>query len=407
MSAENLRDMRKDSKKRAIFFENTLQEALQTQEEQALLQWVSSITEEDIPVHVIRQLIASFLEGIMNLPLQSQKKLLLFLLERAEARSLNFEEQNIVVKETLSNIYETEKDYLSAAQILSQLPLDGNSRNISEEYKLRTYIKIAQLFLSVGDSNSAESFLNRASAAITFCDNEQIKHLFKICHAQVLEAKRKFAEAAWHYYELSQIDGKGGNLMNSNDSVSLDFLNHAVICAIFSPAGPQRSRILTALFRDERSRSLLSFDMLQAVYMDRILKKKQMETFSDLLASFQLKTTSGDGQNIFEQSLVEHNLLAVSKIYNNIGLEELGSLLEIPPGTAENLASKMIYEGRLKGAIDQVNRIIEFESPFEEILLWDARLESFCLEVDHCYERIIKKYPYSTEMEVSMDWNKQ
>ena len=38
-----------------------------------------------------------------------------------------------------------------------------------------------------------------------------------------------------------------------------------------------------------------------------------------------------DGMTILLHAVIEHNLLAYSKLYNNIMLEGLGQLLEIPP----------------------------------------------------------------------------
>lgn len=38
------------------------------------------------------------------------------------------------------------------------------------------------------------------------------------------------------------------------------------------------------------------------------------------------------GSSILDRAVIEHNLLSASKLYNNIKFEELGALLEIPPG---------------------------------------------------------------------------
>lgn len=38
-----------------------------------------------------------------------------------------------------------------------------------------------------------------------------------------------------------------------------------------------------------------------------------------------------DGSTVVERSVTEHNLLAASKVYRNVTLGELGSLLEVPP----------------------------------------------------------------------------
>ena len=76
-----------------------------------------------------------------------------------------------------------------------------------------------------------------------------------------------------------------------------------------------------------------------------------MYNFSIREASFQAllqvhqKTVMSDWMTILEHAVIEHNLLAASKLYNNITLEGLGQLLEIPPEKAERIASRMITEG--------------------------------------------------------------
>lgn len=45
---------------------------------------------------------------------------------------------------------------------------------------------------------------------------------------------------------------------------------------------------------------------------------------------------------------IEHNLAAAARLYDNIFLSELGTLLGVDGDKAEGIASKMIVEGRLK-----------------------------------------------------------
>ncbi len=65
-----------------------------------------------------------------------------------------------------------------------------------------------------------------------------------------------------------------------------------------------------------------------------------------------------------ERAVTEHNLLAASKLYNNITFTELGALLEVDPLRAEKIASQMITEGRMNGSIDQIDSIVHFESEY-------------------------------------------
>jgi COP9 signalosome complex subunit 4 len=43
-----------------------------------------------------------------------------------------------------------------------------------------------------------------------------------------------------------------------------------------------------------------------------------------------IKATTSDGSTILEHAVIEHNLLAASRLYNNITFSGLGALLEIP-----------------------------------------------------------------------------
>lgn len=69
---------------------------------------------------------------------------------------------------------------------------------------------------------------------------------------------------------------------------------------------------------------------------------------------------------VLDRAVMEHNVLASSKIYNNISFFGLGALLDLTPGAAETMARRMIEQGRLKGSIDQVERLIWFEGGGED-----------------------------------------
>jgi len=69
---------------------------------------------------------------------------------------------------------------------------------------------------------------------------------------------------------------------------------------------------------------------------------------------------------VLDRAVMEHNLLASSNIYNNITFRGLGALLDLTPGAAETMARKMIEQGRLRGSIDQVDKLIWFEGNREE-----------------------------------------
>lgn len=130
-------------------------------------------------------------------------------------------------------------------------------------------------------------------------------------------------------------------------------------------SGQQRSRMLATLFKDERCQQLPAYAILEKMYLDRIIRRSELQEFEALLQPHQKAcTTDGLGSTILDRAVIEHNLLSASKLYNNITFEELGALLEIPPVDAEKIASQMITESRMNGYIDQIDSIVHFESEY-------------------------------------------
>ena len=86
---------------------------------------------------------------------------------------------------------------------------------------------------------------------------------------------------------------------------------------------------------------------------DRLIKRTELTEVVTLLQAHQ-KALTADDSTILDHAVIEHNLLAASKQYNNITFEGPGLLLEIPQDKAERSASRMITEGRMNGHIDQI-----------------------------------------------------
>jgi COP9 signalosome complex subunit 4 len=131
------------------------------------------------------------------------------------------------------------------------------------------------------------------------------------------------------------------------------------------------------------------------MFLDRILRPAEVKEFEATLRPHQLAkiaqssndrlaaaSASADDEDdmvtgeavskrtgpstVLDRAVLEHNLLASSKIYNNITFRGLGALLDLTPGAAETMARRMIEQGRLKASIDQVERLIWFEKREED-----------------------------------------
>jgi COP9 signalosome complex subunit 4 len=171
----------------------------------------------------------------------------------------------------------------------------------------------------------------------------------------------------------------------------LTALTAAVTCTILAAAGPQRSRFLSTLYKDERCASLPEPfpTVLSKVCLGRILRADEVRAFSAELKPHQL-AVGGDGLSVLERSVIEHNLLSASKLYNNIELGELGTLLGISAERAEKIAAAMIVEGRLSGSIDQVDRLVHFGTG-ESLALVDS--DSHTAAICHAVQELVEALP--------------
>ncbi|KAJ9479866.1 COP9 signalosome complex subunit 4 [Pseudozyma hubeiensis] len=191
---------------------------------------------------------------------------------------------------------------------------------------------------------------------------------YRLSQARVYDSQRRFSEAAIRYHELSYVAE-----IDEDDRAMM--LSAAVTAAILSPAGPQRARTLAMLMRDERAPSLPQYTILSKVFLDRVIRPDEIASFEKLLSPHQiakLAPSSASGTSMVEgasgsksirhapstvldRAMIEHNVLSASRLYDNITLAGLGVLVDLSPAGAEDIARRMIMQGRLKGWIDQVD----------------------------------------------------
>ncbi|KAG2222608.1 hypothetical protein INT45_008727 [Circinella minor] len=387
---------------------------------QHLKDYVESVLDEQTGLVVSRQLLAEFIDLFDKRIKESeiQKQLLLFAIERAQPRAVSFEEQLSQLREKLAGVYEAEEEFLEAAQVLQSIQLDSGHRAISDDYKLQVYIRIVQLLLEVDEPVPAETYLNRAALLQPTTEDFVLGLKFKLSQARILDAKRRFLEAASKYHELSYVS-------QIDEDERIQCLTAAVQCAVLAGAGPQRSRTLATLYKDERTHHLASFPVLEKTYIERVIRSEQIAEFFSTLKPHHVAKL-GDGTTVFDRAIREHNLLSASKIYNNITFDELASLLNVSSDKAEEIASQMITENRMVGSIDQLERLISFESggaahnerngdsaitaaaaaangttqtnrriepSMLEISKWDSAIQTLCHDMDTIIASMNEKYP--------------
>ncbi|XP_058081359.1 COP9 signalosome complex subunit 4-like [Magnolia sinica] len=244
--------------------------------------------------------------------------------------------------------------------MLSGIDLDSGIRMMDETYKLSKCVQIAHFYLEDNDAVNAEVFINKASFLVSSSQQEVLNLQYKVCYARILDLKRKFLEAALRYYDISQIEKRQiGDELIDEDALE-QALSVVVTYKILATASSQHSRVLATLYKDERCSKLKIYPILQKVYLERILHKPEIDAFAKELRAHQ-KAFLLDNFTMLDRAMIEHNLLSASKLYTNISFEELGTLLGIAPQKAEKIASRMIYEDRMRGSINQVEAVIHFQ----------------------------------------------
>ncbi|KAH7729510.1 PCI domain containing protein [Aphelenchoides avenae] len=344
------------------------------------------VNHESTSMVVSRQFINDIAEKLDQSKLSPEvtKAIANSLLEVLSQRAIAYEEQSTRIRLILAGVQEQEKAFREAAQTLIGIPLESGQRSYPAEFKMNTYLRITELCLEAEAPEEAELQVNRASLLQNDIKDEGLLLRYKAVYARVLDRRGRFIEAAQRYYELSLKPGL-------TPSEKKHVLQNALTCTLLAPPGIQRNRLLNTLFKDERCSALSGHSILRSMYLERLIKPEELTEFEATLHPHQ-KVVDADGASILQRSVMEHNMLAASKLYANISFESLGDLLGISSDRAEKIATELISSERLPGSIDQLEQLVSFEvqGPLAQM---DSHIVSVCEHVNAISEMIAAAHP--------------
>lgn len=323
------------------------------------------------------------------------------LLELTAPSPTSFLDQIAAVRELAASAHEANEDFSAAARSLSQIPLDATQRGLSSTDVARVWVRIVRNYLEVDDTVAADAYANKLKNIMHEVGDAELRLHFELSQARIRDAKGEFLEAARRYHDVSF----SGAVAEEERLVTLSM---AIKCAVLAPAGPQRSRVLARLYRDERAAGLGEFGMLEKMFLDRLLQQGEVDKFSEGLAPHQLAATPHG--TVLSRAVVEHNLVGASRLYGNIGLEALGALLGLSVAEAEDTTARMIEQGRLVGRIDQLAGVVWFEkgegsgvtgsgraegAVGKETRRWDGNVQGISEEVEGVVNALQNEFPVS------------
>jgi len=318
---------------------------------------------------------------------------------------------DFVLRRLLAQVHAAEDDHLRAASVLAQARIEAACE--TSEARADAFVRVARAYLAADDDVNADRFVKRAGDHV-FRDGVpwETQVMYRSCVAQVLDARRRFLEAAQRYIELSLLPPA-----QMDEAELLQMLEKAVKCVVLAPAGPQRQRVMGTLSRDERLVALnpKTVSMLERMYNERFVSPEDAATFEAGLEVHQ-RAQMADGSTVFRRAVLEHNMAAAQRVYSAIALLELARRLGIDALRTEKMAAKMIVERRLAASIDQVDGMLIFagapavdggagdalrgEDTVDALRAWDAKIKDVCTSINALADTVAKAFPAVVPVEL-------
>jgi len=291
------------------------------------------------------------------------------------------------IRYNLAKIYQSEcedddDNFVKAARHLGKMSLEQAPALM----KVKAWVRAAQLYVADKLFREAEHFLTKLGNILKFGREskalpDKYKRRYMSANASVLDNNQKFHLASNEYYRLSTV------LPDEDERKKK--LCFGLKCVLLAPG----SAMLSVYFKDERCRDLPGFNLVEKIFLQRFIEKKDFEEFETTLEEHQTRK-SKEGWTTLEKAVIDNNLLAASNVYTNISMTNLGIVLGVSAEKAEEISSKMVSDGRLKATIDQNKRTLQF-LPFDynELSAWDTHVGIACNSVNHIFDRLVELHP--------------
>lgn len=347
-----------------------------------LVAYVQSILSDTIGVIHSRPLLSAFVQQYRTLQSNDVKiEAGTEIVQLLAPRIVSYEQQDTDLKFVLADAYEATEDYSSSAKTLQTITLDSSQRAVSDDDKAKVWMRICRCYLEEEDTTNALTYLNRIKQVIYNVTAHDTRLQFQLSQARISDSQRNFLDASASYLALS-------NETVIDEEERSRALSASITCAVLAPAGPQRAKQLGKLYKDDRAVHTPEHSILEKIFLDRLLSTSEVSAFASGLQVHQKAKTS-DGSTVLDKAILEHNLLAVSRLYQNISISSLGVLLGTDAERAEAYAAGMMESQRLGGSIDQIAGVVYFnvkgaghDTAAHDLRAWDANVQGLAEEVE-------------------------
>lgn len=238
---------------------------------------------------------------------------------------------------------------------------------IPNDEKYQIYSRVTSLFLQANNPSRAEYFLSKSSDFLKDIQSPQLFIQYDVNYATKLQKTAEFVKAANKFYEISLkhpdviLSPVPSSDIFPQEKERPRIFEQAIRNVIAAEVSAQKSRVVAWLAKDDRSRSMTPLhEVLNKLFLNRLITKKDRETIVGQFEPEFFQKPKGDESSFLDCALIEHNISALSQLYENMTVGNLAAALNTSEANCEKYVSRMTTQGRLKATIDQRSNLINF-----------------------------------------------
>ncbi|KAH3673338.1 hypothetical protein WICMUC_003698 [Wickerhamomyces mucosus] len=259
----------------------------------------------------------------------------------------------------LSTILESQKNLDEANELLKSLQIESYAQDFKDliefnKFKIELNSRIANNACLVKKYEEAESFLVRISPILQEFKDPEYKEFLRgtyNIYAKVMTNVGKWLDVSSRLYHTKD---------ETFDQLVIKLL-------IFAPSTTYKRTLLETIKDPLNSRILTKvsdtplFAVFNKMFDERLVF---YEDFREVLR-YVIKNNEFELPNLYlteelSRAIIENNLIAASKIYETITIENFIDILRIDKSFVEEVIADMIREDRLDALIDDITGFIQF-----------------------------------------------
>ncbi|CCH41103.1 COP9 signalosome complex subunit 4 [Wickerhamomyces ciferrii] len=305
----------------------------------------------------------------------------------------------------LTQIYESKFQYDKAAEVLKSLQVDHLAQEFDsilqfQKFEVEINTRIAKNSLKVNDFESAEAYVSRIAPILPNLESNGIDDLLIDTYKTSVETMVKLGKWFEAASKLIVLD---------NEQFDIPLVKYTIL----SQHDPLKTRLINKLVESPHILPNIEhtplLNIFQKIYSQKLIYHNEyIELLSYFLDTDDHSLSSDYITQALSKALVENNLIASSKIYNNTSIQGFTAILQLDESFVEELTADMIREERLDALIDDISKVIEFTGSntstqtkgvtTDPVLgQWHNHIVESCMVLDKIVDQISAQDPTFTD----------